>query len=101
MNVRNTQLLVDFWKKHSDAKKPLMRWLDITRKTSWSGFTQLRNTFASADMVSTADTKLVIFNISGNKYRLITEIDFSGALVIVDCVLTHAEYDKDKWKDKL
>jgi len=43
----------------------------------------------------------VIFNIAGNKYRLITEVDYAGILVVVDVVMTHAEYSKERWKDRL
>ena len=43
----------------------------------------------------------MVFNVAGNKYRLITEVDYAGILVVVDMVMTHAEYSKDRWKGRL
>ncbi len=94
-------MLVDFWTKHERARKPLQRWYDITEKTVWKNFTQLKSTFASADLFQKKGGTFVIFNIAGNRYRLVAQVDFSGTLVIVAVVLTHSQYDQDKWKDVL
>ncbi|MBN1806876.1 MAG: type II toxin-antitoxin system HigB family toxin [Sedimentisphaerales bacterium] len=101
MQVVGKDKLLDFWKKHNSAKGPLERWLDITSKTSWSSWSELKMTFPSADMVKTKSGNYVVFDIGGNKYRLVTEIDFSGIIVVVEVVMTHSEYSKNKWKDKL
>ena len=57
-------------------------------------FAELRETFPSADMVD----DLTIFNVGGNKYRLIAAIPFNRRRVYVRHVLTHADYDRGEWK---
>ena len=101
MQVVGKDKLRDFWKKHNPAKSPLQRWLDITTETNWSSWPKLKMSFPSADMVKTKNGNFVVFNIGGNKYRLVTQIDFPGTIVIVEVVMTHPEYSKNKWKDKL
>lgn len=101
MQVVGKDKLNDFWRKHNPAKRPLVRWLDITSKTNWSSWSELKMSFPSADMVKTKSENYVVFNIGGNKYRLVTDIDFSGTIVVVEVVMTHSEYSKNKWKDKL
>ncbi|MHC5775739.1 type II toxin-antitoxin system HigB family toxin [Nostoc sp.] len=55
---------------------------------------ELRSVFPSADLVG----DLIVFNIGGNKYRLITSIHFNRQKVYIRDILTHSEYDKDQWK---
>lgn len=55
---------------------------------------QLRKTFPHADIVG----KCIVFNIGGNKYRLVTKINFTSKVVLIRNVMTHREYDKGKWK---
>jgi mRNA interferase HigB len=62
--------------------------------TDFGSFAELRETFPSADMVG----DLTVFNIGGNKYRLIASIHFKRHKVYVRHVLTHAEYDQGDWK---
>ena len=57
-------------------------------------FDELRSVFPSADKVG----DLVVFNIGGNKYRLITSIHFNRQKIYIRDILTHSEYDKNKWK---
>ena len=59
-------------------------------------YSELRQVFPSADKVG----KLTIFNIGGNKYRLIVAIHYNREIVYIRDILTHNEYDKGKWKDK-
>lgn len=62
--------------------------------SNWPNFVELRKIFPSADQVG----NFTVFNIGGNKYRLITFIDYTYQKVFIRAVLTHAEYDKDDWK---
>jgi mRNA interferase HigB len=64
------------------------------QQTNFISFDDLRSTFPSADKVG----ELIVFNIGGNKYRLIVSIHFNRGKVYVRHVLTHAEYDKGAWK---
>ena len=57
-------------------------------------FNELRQIFGSADYVK----PYAVFNIAGNKYRLIAVVNYSIATVLVEKIMTHAEYDKGKWR---
>jgi mRNA interferase HigB len=72
----------------------LRRWYKLVSETSFAGFADLRKTFPSADLVG----DLVVFNVSGNKFRLIASIHFNRGRVYVRHVLTHLEYDRGDWK---
>lgn len=61
---------------------------------SFKRFVVLTKTFGSADQVK----PYTVFNISGNKYRLITIVDYALQFVSIECVLTHAEYDEARWR---
>jgi mRNA interferase HigB len=63
-------------------------------KTEFHSFAELRTAFPSADKVQ----DWIVFNIGGNKYRLITVIHFNRSRVYIRHVLTHAEYDRGDWK---
>jgi mRNA interferase HigB len=87
--------LREFWKQHPDAEAPLMEWYKITSKADWNNFADVRATFRHADPYCDC----VIFDIKGNHYRLISIILYPVKHVYVRSVLTHADYDKGKWKD--
>ena len=72
-----------------------MRWFKIVQKTGFTCFAELRAVFPSADKLH----HWIIFNIGGNKYRLITSIHFNHGKVYIRHVLTHAEYDRGDWKN--
>jgi len=84
-----------FGEKHRTARSPLSRWQEITVDANWKNPIQMKQSFPSADIVGTQ----TIFNIGGNKYRLIVSISYRVQLVVVDEVLTHSEYDKGDWKE--
>jgi mRNA interferase HigB len=83
-----------FWEKHPDSKIALARWYKILKHTTFQSFDQLRETFPSADKVDS----WFVFNIGGNKYRLIAVIHFNRGKVFIRHVLTHSDYDKGSWK---
>lgn len=73
---------------------PLDVWYRVARKAEWHSLLQVRQSFPSGDAVG----KYTVFNIKGNSYRLIVEINYRTSRIFVRCVLTHAEYDKEGWK---
>jgi mRNA interferase HigB len=87
-------VLESFARKHAAARKPLVIWSALVAAATWNSLAELRATFSSADYVSGH----VVFNIGGNKFRLIASVDFSAHRVLAEYVLTHAEYDKGAWK---
>jgi len=81
--------------RHGDLEAPLDVWFRIAKKASWQSLTEVRRTFSSADLVE----RWTVFNIKGNRYRLITEINYRFQRVYIRHVLTHAEYDRGEWKE--
>jgi mRNA interferase HigB len=94
MHVIAKPALIQFWTKHSDARGPLAAWFRTIESEVFADFNELRATFASADLVN----GLTVFNIGGNKYRLIAAIHYNRRKVFIRAVLTHEEYDRGKWK---
>lgn len=94
MHVISRKRLREFWGVHPDAESPLKAWYGIARAAAWESFADLRRTYPSADPMG----RCTVFNIGGNKYRLIAAIHFNRGKVYVRHVLTHAEYDRGKWK---
>jgi mRNA interferase HigB len=80
--------------RHVEIEAALDAWFRIAKKALWGNLADVRRTFASADAVE----KWTIFNIRGNKYRVFTEINYRFRRIYIRQVLTHAEYDLEKWK---
>jgi mRNA interferase HigB len=80
--------------RHSEMEPALDAWFRIAKKAQWQNLADVRETFASADAVE----KWTAFNIKGNRYRLISEINYRSQRIYIRQVLTHAEYDQEKWK---
>jgi mRNA interferase HigB len=95
MHIITPAKLREFWEKHSNAEVSLRLWNKRIKKGQWQNFDELRQTFPSADQVG----NLTVFNIGGNNYRLITFVDYKYQKVFIRHVLTHAEYDKEDWKN--
>ena len=94
MHVISRKALLLFWERHPGSEQPLRRWYTIFESTDFGSFAELRQAFPSADMVN----DLTVFNIGGNKYRLIASIHYNRRKVYVRHVLTHLEYDRGDWK---
>ncbi|MBI4356372.1 MAG: type II toxin-antitoxin system HigB family toxin [Gammaproteobacteria bacterium] len=101
MIVTGKLILFEFRKKHSRSGKALDVWLKILEETEFASFSHLRKTFPSVDLVHHIYTIFNI-NIAGNKYRLVTKINYGEARVVLIRVLwTHAEYDMKKNRENL
>jgi mRNA interferase HigB len=94
MHVISKKVLRQFWGKYPDSQIPLTRWFKIMDIQSFSNFASLRSVFPSVDQVG----DLTVFNIGGNKYRLIASVHFNRDKIYIRHVLTHLEYDKGGWK---
>jgi mRNA interferase HigB len=92
ISIRN---LRDVAAKYSDAQKPIEDWYAAVKQAEWSCLEDIRLIYPSADAVG----NFTVFNIKGNNYRLIVGIDYEDRTVYFKYFLTHAEYDKDKWKN--
>ncbi|MCU7551325.1 type II toxin-antitoxin system HigB family toxin [Chitinophagaceae bacterium LB-8] len=91
MVVISYRTIREFTLKHKDAEDALNNWYTIAEKSDWANFNELRKIFSSADSVG---GDLYVFNIKGNKYRLIVRIIFKVRTVYIKFIGTHAQYDK-------
>jgi mRNA interferase HigB len=98
VRVISKSRLREFWEApgHGEAERPLTAWYRhiSDRTTEWWNWSDLKTAFPSADQVGDC----VVFNISGNKYRLIARLRYQSQRVYVLKVMTHKEYDENKWK---
>ena len=100
MRVISKARLRQFWELpgQEDAEGPLRAWYTHVDKksVSWRSWADVKADFASVSIVGNC----VVFNIGGNKYRLVTRVLYPSQKVFVLKVMTHAEYDGDKWKEE-
>lgn len=90
MNVISRKTLVEFYEDHADAREPLETWYRISKKAAWTTFNEVQIAYPAADVVG--DDRMV-FNIKGNKYRLVVRFSFRYKAIQVKWIGTHAEYD--------
>ena len=94
MKLISNKVLREFGAIHADAQQPLQDFRRLIEHGKFTNFVELKATFASVDKVGGR----YVFNIGGNKYRLVAAIAFQPGLMWVKAVLTHSEYDKGVWK---
>ena len=94
MRIISRKALREFRERYPDSQMALTRWYKTMERSQFNNFMELRAAFPSADIVG----NLVIFNISGNKYHLVTSIHFNRGKVYIRHVMTHSEYDRGEWK---
>ncbi len=95
MHIITRKRLNEFAQKHPDTKTSLEHWYKLMKQRRFLSFVELRMEFPHADQVE----KLTVFNIGGNKARLIAAIHYNRQKVYIRAVLTHDEYDKGRWKE--
>jgi mRNA interferase HigB len=102
MRIIKIPFLVEAAQKHPKANKWIENWAAITKRVSWKNIQEVRATYPSTDTVMTSSgSNVVIFNVCGNDFRLITAIHYNRGIVYTLRFLTHAEYSKAKWKKEL
>ena len=95
MHVITRKPLNEFAEKFPGTKSALAHWYTAIKKGSFFNVTELRAVFPTADRVG----KLTVFNIGGNRVRLIAAIHYNRKKVYIRAVLTHTEYDEGHWKE--
>jgi len=91
VRIISKKVLREFWEKHADSEQQLKSWFQETNGVEWKNTKQIKKEYPSASFL--ADNR-VVFNIKGNKYRLIVKINYDYSMVWVRFIGTHAEYDK-------
>jgi len=93
MTVFGEAKITKFARKHPRSRKPLSRFLAVARAAEWPHFPALKESFPSADYAPATGT--IVFDIGGNKYRLIAIVNFEQQALLIREVLTHEEYDRE------
>jgi mRNA interferase HigB len=83
--------LKSFWERHADAEQPLKAWFAEASQAEWNSMADIKHRYAHASIVN---SETVVFNIGGNKHRLVVKLWFAGQAVWIKFVGTHADYDK-------
>ena len=91
MRIMTRGRMIKFWRRHPAAEQPLKAWHAEVEGAAWKTPTDIRRRYAMADFVA---GNRVIFNIGGNKYRLIVKVNYPAHVVFICFLGTHAEYDK-------
>ncbi|QSV64739.1 MAG: type II toxin-antitoxin system HigB family toxin [Dolichospermum sp. DL01] len=95
MHVISRKKLREYCQEHADCCEPLDDWYFTVSKANWGNLVEVQSVYPKAESVG----NLTVFNIKGNKYRLIASINYENQVIYIKYVLTHAEYDKDYWKN--
>ena len=94
MHIVSHKAIRTFCEKHSDASNSLEHWYRVAKRATWRSFPEVKQSFNSADFVAPH----VVFDIGGNKYRLIAELNFSRKVLFIRRIVTHKEYENGAWK---
>jgi mRNA interferase HigB len=86
--------ITEFSEMHKAALESLLHWHSVTKRAAWRHLADVRADFPHADPVGI----FTVFNISGNKYRLVSVIKYRWQIAYIRNILTHREYDEGKWK---
>lgn len=95
MRVISRRILREFSEEHSDAREALYAWYRVASKATWQNLLDVQQIYPKAEAVG----NFTVFNIKGNRYRLIVDLVYLSQRIYIKYVLTHAEYDKDEWKN--
>lgn len=91
MRVVSVKTLREFWERHADSEAALQAWYREAKGANWSSFADLKARYRSADHLP---GNRVVFDIKGNKYRLVARIHYDAGRLYIRFIGTHAEYDK-------
>ncbi len=95
MHVITRKRLNEFAENFPETNNALADWYRLMKQNNFDSIAEIRQVFPSADKVG----KLTVFNIGGNKVRLIAAIHYNRKKIYIRAVLTHKEYDEGKWRE--
>jgi mRNA interferase HigB len=95
MRVFSYKKIREFSQLYPGAKEPLDKWYKAAERAAWKNLADVRKELPHADAVRDC----TVFNIGGNKYRLIVKIEYVKQMIFIKFILTYKEYDKEQWKN--
>ena len=95
MHLISYRKLREYGEKHANCKDALDNWYKVSSTLVWENLVEVQAVFPKAEAVG----NFTVFNIKGNNYRLIVSIDYEKEIIYIKYILTHAEYDKEQWKN--
>lgn len=100
MNVITHKRLANYAKLHADTASAIAQFTQVLDHAQWKSIDQVREVYPHADLVKVASGNTVtVFNVGGNKCRVITAIHYNRQTIYILAVLTHGEYSRGKWRD--
>lgn len=91
MNIYNKSTIIEFVLKHADSRVQLMLWYNDVRTKNWKTPNDVKRDFVSASIIGNSR---VVFNIKGNKYRMVVAMDYVRGWAQIKFIGTHAQYDR-------
>lgn len=91
MRVLSRKSLRQFWDRHPDAREPLQAWYADVKPANWKRPSDIKTTYQTASFIS---NNRIVFNIKGNKYRIIVVVEYRFGMVFIRFIGTHQEYDR-------
>jgi mRNA interferase HigB len=95
VHILTHRKIVDFAAKHPNVASALDSWYRTMKASTFTDFVEIRAIFPATDLIK---ENVFVFNIGGNAARLVAAIHFNRQMIFILAILTHAEYNKDKWK---
>lgn len=89
MRIIAKKTLREFWKRHPDAERPLLAWYREVKKENWETPASIKEKYRNASILGGSRA---VFDIKGNNYRLVTEVDYAHRLVRIRFIGTHDQY---------
>jgi len=91
MRVISSKTLIDYWTENPRAEQPLKSWYAEAKEANWNDTHDVKAQYGNASIVG---NNRVVFNIAGNKFRLVVAIHYDMGIIFIRFVGTHAEYDR-------
>ncbi len=96
MRIITERRIREFYAENKQSESAFRDWIQVVKKADWQSFSDVRKSFNHADV----HNKLTIFDVGGNKFRIVAKIEYAKHLVFIKFVLSHSEYDKhSSWCD--
>jgi len=91
MRIISRKTLREFWEKHPNARQSLQAWYADVKRAEWKSPSDIKEVYRNASIVG---NNRAVFNIKGNRYRLVVAIQYEFGIVYIRFIGTHSKYDK-------